>query len=69
GCMLNGKLYPFGRIERTEDCHACTCAERAMSCCSLFFTSVQHDENCKVLLNRKLCKLEVVRKDDPSKTC
>ncbi|NXN90760.1 MSMB protein, partial [Bombycilla garrulus] len=35
GCIVNGKLYPFGRIERTEDCYTCSCSEGGMECCSL----------------------------------
>ncbi|NXK38472.1 MSMB protein, partial [Piprites chloris] len=70
GCMMNGKLYPLGHIERTEDCYRCTCSRTAMSCCSIFFTSAKYDEeNCKVIRNRKTCKYYVVQKNDPSKDC
>ncbi|XP_062352342.1 beta-microseminoprotein-like [Cinclus cinclus] len=70
GCMLNGKLYPFGRIERTEDCYTCSCREDGLRCCSLFHTPVGYDKNkCKVVLNRKRCDYDVVQKDDPSKEC
>ncbi|XP_008641982.2 beta-microseminoprotein-like isoform X2 [Corvus cornix cornix] len=70
GCMLNGKLYPLGHIERTEDCYRCSCSRTVMECCSLFFTPVSYDkEKCVIIINRKLCDYDVVEKDDPSKHC
>ncbi|NXQ35378.1 MSMB protein, partial [Alaudala cheleensis] len=70
GCMLNGKLYPFGRIERTEDCLKCDCGKDGMDCCSLYFTFRAYDtENCKVVFNKKRCNYDLVQKDDPSKEC
>ncbi|NWW63639.1 MSMB protein, partial [Ifrita kowaldi] len=70
GCMLNGKLYPFGFIERTEDCYRCSCSQTAMGCCSLFGTPVAYDnKKCKVVFNKKRCDYDVVQKDDPSKEC
>ncbi|NXD29180.1 MSMB protein, partial [Spelaeornis formosus] len=70
GCMVNGKLYPFGRIERTEDCYTCSCSVGEVNCCSLFHTPVDYDKkNCKVVLNKKSCNYDVVRKNDPSKRC
>ncbi|NWZ65863.1 MSMB protein, partial [Acrocephalus arundinaceus] len=70
GCIFRGKLYPFGLIERTEDCYSCYCKKHFMQCCSLFFLPVIYDnENCKVLFNRKRCDYDVVQKDDPSKEC
>ncbi|XP_071420384.1 beta-microseminoprotein-like isoform X2 [Pithys albifrons albifrons] len=70
GCMLNGKLYPLGHIERTEDCHKCTCSRTVMSCCSLFSTPIAYDkENCKITLNKKRCEYDVVQRSDPSKEC
>ncbi|NWY64263.1 MSMB protein, partial [Erithacus rubecula] len=70
GCMMNGKLYPLGLIERTEDCYRCNCGKYAIRCCSLIFTPHHYDgENCKMILNRKRCDYDVVQKDDPSKKC
>ncbi|XP_064572602.1 beta-microseminoprotein-like isoform X1 [Zonotrichia leucophrys gambelii] len=70
GCILNGKLYPFGHIERTEDCYRCDCDEGGMQCCSLFHTPVAYDnKNCKVVFNKKRCDYDVVQKNDPSKMC
>ncbi|XP_027488365.1 beta-microseminoprotein-like [Corapipo altera] len=70
GCMLNGKLYPLGHIERTEDCYRCDCSRTEMRCCSIFLTPIQYDkENCKVTLNKKSCTYDVVQKNDPSKEC
>ncbi|NWI49502.1 MSMB protein, partial [Calyptomena viridis] len=70
GCMVNGKIYPFGHIERTEDCFRCTCTRTEMNCCSLFFTPTGYDEeNCKIVLNKKTCDYDVVPKNDPSKEC
>ncbi|XP_050161358.1 beta-microseminoprotein-like [Myiozetetes cayanensis] len=70
GCRMNGKLYPLGHIERTEDCHRCSCSRTQMTCCSIFFIPVAYDkENCKVVLNRKSCNYDVVYKNDPSKQC
>uniref|UniRef100_A0A8C3UGK3 Beta-microseminoprotein n=2 Tax=Catharus ustulatus TaxID=91951 RepID=A0A8C3UGK3_CATUS len=70
GCMMNGKLYPFGRIERTEDCYKCLCHKYAMHCCSLFHTPFAFDEKeCKAIFNKKRCNYDVVQKDDPSKVC
>ncbi|NXK58629.1 MSMB protein, partial [Sylvietta virens] len=69
GCVMNGKLYPFGHIERTEGCHRCNCWEGGMECCSLSFTPVSYDKNCKVIFNKKRCDYDVVHKDDPSKRC
>ncbi|NXK89293.1 MSMB protein, partial [Formicarius rufipectus] len=70
GCMLNGKLYPFGHIERTEECYRCSCTRTALSCCSIFSTPVTYDkENCKVIFNKENCDYDVVQKNDPSKMC
>ncbi|XP_017581452.1 PREDICTED: beta-microseminoprotein isoform X4 [Corvus brachyrhynchos] len=70
GCMLNGKLYPLGHIERTEDCYRCSCSETEMKCCSLFTTPVAYDKKkCKVVFNKEHCDYDVVQKDDPSKEC
>ncbi|NXO34289.1 MSMB protein, partial [Locustella ochotensis] len=70
GCMDNGKLYPFGHIERTEDCHRCLCTKDAMRCCSLFHTPVMYNkENCKAIFNRTRCDYDMVQKEDPSKMC
>ncbi|NXO20499.1 MSMB protein, partial [Cisticola juncidis] len=70
GCMKNGKLYPFGLTERTEDCYRCNCREHFMDCCSLFHTPIGYDkENCKVIFNKERCDYDVVRKDDPSQEC
>ncbi|XP_068022313.1 beta-microseminoprotein-like [Melanerpes formicivorus] len=70
GCLLGGKLYPFGRIERTEDCFSCSCNQNGADCCSLFHTPVGYDkENCKVVFNKKTCNYDVVQKSDPSKEC
>ncbi|KAM6330145.1 beta-microseminoprotein-like [Podargus strigoides] len=70
GCMLDGKLYPFGEIARTENCFRCSCSPEAMRCCSLFHTPTGYDrENCRVVFNKESCDYDVVRKDDPSKEC
>ncbi|NWV75834.1 MSMB protein, partial [Dasyornis broadbenti] len=70
GCMLNGKLYPFGVIERTEDCYRCSCSRPAMECCSLFHTPVTYDkEKCKIITNKKQGNSDVVEKNDSSKEC
>ncbi|NWV32061.1 MSMB protein, partial [Grantiella picta] len=70
GCMLNGKLYPFGVTERTEDCFRCTCSRAELNCCSLFRTPIAYDKkNCKVVFNKETCDYDVVRKDNPSKEC
>uniref|UniRef100_A0A8C3QIN0 Beta-microseminoprotein n=1 Tax=Cyanoderma ruficeps TaxID=181631 RepID=A0A8C3QIN0_9PASS len=70
GCTMNGKLYPLGHIERTENCLRCNCNEAAIQCCSLFFTPVRYDtKNCKVIFSKKRCNYDVVYKDDPSKMC
>ncbi|KAM4774565.1 beta-microseminoprotein-like [Cyanocitta cristata] len=70
GCMLNGKLYPFGLIERTEDCYRCSCSRTEMKCCSLFSTPVAYDKKkCVIIVNRKRCDYDVVEKDDSSKHC
>ncbi|NXF10288.1 MSMB protein, partial [Smithornis capensis] len=70
GCMLDGKLYPFGHIERTENCYRCSCSRTALGCCSLFFTPLSYDkENCKVVFNKTSCNYDVVQKNDPSKEC
>ncbi|NXH51214.1 MSMB protein, partial [Rhabdornis inornatus] len=54
GCMVNGKLYPFGRIERTEDCYTCNCEKYEIECCSLYHTPVAYDKKkCEVIFNRK----------------
>ncbi|RLW04181.1 hypothetical protein DV515_00006011 [Chloebia gouldiae] len=68
--MMNGKLYPFGDIERTEDCCKCYCRESEMKCCSLSFnTSFYNKKKCKLLFNKERCDYDVVQKDDPSKPC
>ncbi|NXN28130.1 MSMB protein, partial [Nycticryphes semicollaris] len=70
GCVMDGKLYPFGKIERTESCFQCSCSPHAMSCCSLFNTPTNYDkQNCKVIFNKESCNYDVVQKSDPSKEC
>ncbi|XP_009568989.2 beta-microseminoprotein isoform X1 [Cuculus canorus] len=70
GCILDGKLYPFGDIARTENCYRCSCRRDAIRCCSLFHTPVNYDkENCKVIFNKENCDYDVVQKSDPSKEC
>ncbi|XP_016154913.1 PREDICTED: beta-microseminoprotein-like isoform X2 [Ficedula albicollis] len=70
GCMMNGKLYPLGHIERTEFCYKCDCEKDGMRCCSLFFTPSHYDgENCKIIFNRKRCDYDVLQKDGTSKVC
>ncbi|NXE64817.1 MSMB protein, partial [Calcarius ornatus] len=69
GCIMNGKLYPLGHIERTEDCYRCDCWEGAMRCCALYFTPVSYDEKkCKFVFNKKRCRYDLVQKD-PSQPC
>ncbi|NWR57745.1 MSMB protein, partial [Bucorvus abyssinicus] len=70
GCMLDGKLYPFGEIERTENCLRCSCSRTEMHCCSLYHTPVRYDKNaCRVFFNKKRCDYDVVQISDPSKEC
>ncbi|RMC11590.1 hypothetical protein DUI87_11711 [Hirundo rustica rustica] len=70
GCMMNGKVYPFGHIERTEDCHTCYCGKGSMECCSLYMTPVDYDEEkCEKIFNKETCSYKVVEKDDHSKEC
>ncbi|XP_026707263.1 beta-microseminoprotein-like [Athene cunicularia] len=70
GCTLEGKLYPFGEIPRTENCFRCSCSQDALRCCSLFHTPISYDkENCKVVFNKKSCDYDVVLKSDPLKEC
>nr|XP_041573020.1 beta-microseminoprotein-like [Taeniopygia guttata] len=70
GCLRDGKVYPFGHIERTEDCYTCNCHERGMECCSLSFRIIFYDKNeCKLLFRKERCNYDVVQKDDPSKPC
>ncbi|CAN8216368.1 unnamed protein product [Coccothraustes coccothraustes] len=70
GCIRNGKLYPLGHIERTEDCYKCDCWKGGMECCSLFFTPVSYDKKrCKVVFNKKHCRYDVLQRDDPSQPC
>ncbi|NXK51582.1 MSMB protein, partial [Chauna torquata] len=70
GCLLEGKLYPFGEISRTDNCFRCSCSQEAISCCSLFHTPVGYDKNrCEIVFNKKSCSYNVVQKKDPSKEC
>ncbi|NXJ79844.1 MSMB protein, partial [Trogon melanurus] len=70
GCTLDGRLYPFGQIERTENCFRCSCSPQSMSCCSLFHTPTGYDkENCKVVFNKKSCDYDVVNKYNPLVDC
>ncbi|NWU89980.1 MSMB protein, partial [Upupa epops] len=70
GCVLKGKLYPFGEIERTEDCFRCSCSKQEINCCSLFQKPLRYDkENCEVVFNKQSCNYDVVQKSDPSKEC
>ncbi|KAL9847372.1 beta-microseminoprotein-like [Geothlypis trichas] len=70
GCMIDGKLYPFGHIERTEDCYKCDCRVGQMQCCSLFFFPGSYDkEKCKVVFNKKRCRYYFLQRDDPSQPC
>ncbi|NXP47089.1 MSMB protein, partial [Heliornis fulica] len=70
GCMLDGKLYPYGDIERTHNCFRCTCSKDSMRCCSIFHIPIGFDkQNCKVVFNKESCNYDVVQKSDPSKEC
>ncbi|NWV66017.1 MSMB protein, partial [Malurus elegans] len=70
GCMLNGKLYPLGVTERTDDCFKCSCNGVSMGCCSLFHIPVSYDkEKCDIIANKMCCDYDVVEKNDPSKEC
>uniref|UniRef100_A0A8C4K176 Beta-microseminoprotein-like n=2 Tax=Dromaius novaehollandiae TaxID=8790 RepID=A0A8C4K176_DRONO len=70
GCILRGKLYPFGEISRTDDCYRCSCSREAISCCALYHTPVSYNkEKCKAVFNQESCDYDVVQKDDPSKKC
>ncbi|KFQ42120.1 Beta-microseminoprotein, partial [Nestor notabilis] len=70
GCVLDGKLYPYGEIARTENCLRCSCSREEISCCSLFHTPIGYDkESCRVIFNKKICDYEVVQKSDPTKEC
>ncbi|NXG69966.1 MSMB protein, partial [Baryphthengus martii] len=70
GCIVDGKLYPFGEIPRTENCFACSCSQQKIACCSLFHTPISYDkENCKVVFNKEKCDYDVLQKSDPSKEC
>ncbi|XP_054238590.1 beta-microseminoprotein-like isoform X2 [Indicator indicator] len=70
GCFIDGKLYPFGEIERTENCHRCSCSQTRLSCCTLFHTPIGYDkENCDAVFNKETCDYDVVQKNDPSKEC
>ncbi|KFV58775.1 Beta-microseminoprotein, partial [Tyto alba] len=70
GCVLDGKVYPFGETERTANCFRCSCSRDAIRCCSLFHTPTGYDkENCKVIFNKQSCDYDVVQKSDPSKEC
>ncbi|XP_063019684.1 beta-microseminoprotein-like isoform X2 [Melospiza melodia melodia] len=55
GCMWNGKLYPYGFIERTEDCYKCSCDERSMECCDIWssLSGSSHHNLCKVEIMKK----------------
>uniref|UniRef100_A0A8C9EI06 Beta-microseminoprotein n=1 Tax=Pavo cristatus TaxID=9049 RepID=A0A8C9EI06_PAVCR len=69
GCMVDGVLYPFGEIPRTENCLTCSCSQHEMHCCSLYSTPVNYDkETCKVIFNKKDCDYDVVPKH-PSRPC
>ncbi|NWS45055.1 MSMB protein, partial [Probosciger aterrimus] len=70
GCVLDGKLYPYGEIARTENCFTCSCSKEKIRCCSLFHYPISYDkESCRVILNKKICDYEVVQKSDPTKKC
>ncbi|NXH09502.1 MSMB protein, partial [Bucco capensis] len=70
GCILDGKLYPFGVTPRTENCFTCSCSQHGIDCCSLFHTPIGYDkENCRVIFNKESCNYNVVQKSDPSKEC
>uniref|UniRef100_A0A8C3M9B0 Uncharacterized protein n=1 Tax=Geospiza parvula TaxID=87175 RepID=A0A8C3M9B0_GEOPR len=53
GCLMNGKLYPFGHIERTENCYQCNCDKYSMEC---------------FVFNKKRCDYDVLDRD-PSQPC
>nr|XP_009505892.1 PREDICTED: beta-microseminoprotein-like [Phalacrocorax carbo] len=70
GCILEGKLYPYGEIPRTHNCLRCSCSQKAMLCCSIFHTPIGYDkDNCQVIFNDQTCDYDVVEKSDPSKKC
>ncbi|NXL86323.1 MSMB protein, partial [Alectura lathami] len=70
GCILDGKVYPYGEIPRTENCLRCSCGQETMYCCSLYHTPVGYDkEKCKIMFDKKTCRYDVVQKSDPSKEC
>ncbi|KAJ1142970.1 hypothetical protein NDU88_009282 [Pleurodeles waltl] len=71
GCLIDGKLRPFGSTTRTKQCMSCTCSSSSgIECCSLYVTPVKYDkENCKTFLDYKSCVTRVVRNDDPNVEC
>ncbi|XP_077039684.1 beta-microseminoprotein [Agelaius phoeniceus] len=70
GCIMNGKLYPFGHIERTEDCYKCDCRQGGMQCCSIYLTPVSYDrKNCKFVFDKKRCRYDILQRDNSSQPC
>ncbi|XP_064001703.1 beta-microseminoprotein-like isoform X1 [Pogoniulus pusillus] len=70
GCLVDGKLYPFGEIEKTENCLRCSCSRKALHCCSILPSRFSYDKDaCEVILNMETCDYDVVQKKDSSKKC
>uniref|UniRef100_A0A2K6S7Q7 Beta-microseminoprotein n=1 Tax=Saimiri boliviensis boliviensis TaxID=39432 RepID=A0A2K6S7Q7_SAIBB len=67
---LKGNKHPINSRWRTDNCDICACREKEISCCSLVSTPVGYDiHKCRKIFNKEECKLIVVEKKDPNKTC
>uniref|UniRef100_A0A2K5D058 Beta-microseminoprotein n=2 Tax=Aotus nancymaae TaxID=37293 RepID=A0A2K5D058_AOTNA len=67
---LEGNKHPLNSRWRTENCDACVCLEKDIACCSLVSIPVGYDRhNCQKIFNKETCKITVVEKKDPNRTC
>ncbi|XP_035123548.1 beta-microseminoprotein J1 [Callithrix jacchus] len=67
---LKGNKHPINSKWRTDSCDICTCQEKEISCCTLVATPVGYDiHKCQKIFNKEECKLTVVEKKNPHKTC
>ncbi|XP_064226151.1 beta-microseminoprotein E1 [Aotus nancymaae] len=67
---LKGNKHPIDSRWRTEDCELCACHDIEISCCSLVSTPVGYDRhNCQKIFKKETCKITVVEKKDPNRTC
>uniref|UniRef100_A0A3Q1JER7 Beta-microseminoprotein n=1 Tax=Anabas testudineus TaxID=64144 RepID=A0A3Q1JER7_ANATE len=68
GCVdQDGKQHDFGS-EWVRDCMSCSCTSEGLRCCDMILP-VRGPEECKVVVNRETCTVNLVLRSDKTKDC